>query len=280
MTTMSCVGIEGISDADIIDQRISKGEGNDMQPLRIADAAPSLTSGAQATHNRLLAALPADEYQRIARDLVTRPLRLRQVLHKHGDKLTEVHFTGRGICSITNAMEDGGMVEVATVGNEGFIGIGAALGDSIASGEAFVQVQGDPAQVMSLDAFQREMDRRGAFYDLVSRYTQAFVGLVMQSVACNGLHSAEERCCRWLLMTHDRVEHDEFALTHEFMAMMLGVRRPTVTLVMAELTNAGIISHVRGRVRVVDRQGLEGASCECYKTVRALYDRLLPPPPR
>ena len=247
-----------------------------MQPQRITEVASTLTPGSQSTYNRLLSALPADEFQRISHDLVTRPLRVRQVLHKHGDRLTEVYFPGRGICSITNAMEDGGMVEVATVGNEGFVGIGAALGDSIASGEAFVQVQGDPAQVMSVDAFRREMDRRGAFYELVSRYTQAFVGLVMQSVACNGLHSAEERCCRWLLMTHDRVEQDEFALTHEFMAMMLGVRRPTVTLVMAELTNAGIISHVRGRVRVVDRPGLEAASCECYRTVRALYDRLLP----
>src|SRR5215212_5330190 len=245
-----------------------------MHPLKIADTGPSLVT--KHSQNRLLAALPSDEYQRILPHLVTRPLRVRQVIHKHGEKLTEVHFTGRGICSITNAMEDGGMVEVATVGNEGFVGIGAALGDPIASGEAFVQVAGDPAQVMSIDAFQREMDRRGVFFDLVSRYAQAFVGLVMQSVACNGLHSAEERCCRWLLMTHDRVEQDEFALTHEFMAMMLGVRRPTVTLVMAELTNAGIISHVRGRVRVVDRAGLESASCECYKTVRTLYDRLLP----
>src|SRR6185436_5855108 len=247
-----------------------------MQPLRIAEAAPSLTPGAQPTHNRLLAALPADDYQRIARDLVPRPLRVRQVRHKHGEKLTEVYFTGRGICSITNAMEDGGMVEVATVGSEGFIGIGAALGDSIASGEAFVQVQGDAAQVMSVEAFQREMDRRGAFYDLVSRYTQAFVGLVMQSVACNGLHSAEERCCRWLLMTHDRIAQDEFPLTHEFLAIMLGVRRPTVTLVMAELARAGIVSHVRGHVRIVDRAGLEGASCECYRNVRAVFDRLLP----
>ena len=245
-----------------------------MSVLKIADVDPS--PGPQQSYNRLLAALPADEYQRIAPNLVSRPLRLRQVIHKPGDKLTEVFFTGRGICSITNKMEDGGVVEVATVGNEGFVGIGAALGDAIASGEAFVQVQGDPAQVMSVEMFQRELDRRGVFYDLISRYTQAFVGLVMQSVACNGLHSAEERCCRWLLMTHDRVQQNEFPLTHEYLAMMLGVRRPTVTLVMAELTSAGIISHVRGRIRIVDRPGLEGASCECYKTVKTLFDRLLP----
>lgn len=244
-----------------------------MNPLRLAESPPA--PGSQVTFNRLLAALPAEEYQRIAPGLVYRPLKLHQVVHKHGEKLSEIFFTGRGICSITNTMEDGGVVEVAAVGNEGFVGVGAAFGDAIATGEAKVQIQGDGAQVMSVETFQREMERRGVFHDVVSRYCQAFLGLMMQSVACNGLHSAEERCCRWLLMTHDRVQNDEFPLTHELMAMMLGVRRPTVTLVMAQLTSAGIISHVRGRVRIVDRKGLEEASCECYKTVRTLFDRLL-----
>ena len=245
-----------------------------MQPLRLTE--PSSNAISRQSFNRLLAALPPDEYQRILPELVVHPLCLRQVIHKHGERLSQVWFTGRGICSITSAMEDGGVVEVATVGNEGFVGVGAALGDSFASGDAFVQVQGDPALVMSVDAFHRELNRRGPFHDLVSRYAQAFMGLIMQSVACNGLHSAEERCCRWLLMTHDRVQQDEFALTHEYMAMMLGVRRPTVTLVMAELTNAGIISHMRGRIRIADRKGLEDASCECYRSVKNLYDRLLP----
>jgi CRP-like cAMP-binding protein len=251
-----------------------------MNPLRAAESLPT-SSSHQVTNlsllgNRLLASLPSDELQRLAPDLIYRPLKLRQVIHKHGDRLTEVLFTGRGVCSITNSMEDGGIVEVAAVGSEGFIGVNAVLGDAVASGEATIQVQGDGAYALSLEAFQRAMDRRGPFHDVMSRYAQAFVGLIMQSVACNGLHSAEERCCRWLLMTHDRIEQDEFALTHETMAMMLGVRRPTVTLVMAELTNAGIIAHVRGRVRIVDRSGLETASCECYETVKSLYRRLLP----
>jgi CRP-like cAMP-binding protein len=150
------------------------------------------------------------------------------------------------------------------------------LGDPIASGDAIVQVEGDGAYAMSVPAFRREMDRRGAFHDLMSRYAQAFVGLIMRSVACNGLHSAEERCCRWLLMTHDRVMQDELPLTHQYMAMMLGVRRPTVTLVMAQLTKSGIISHGRGRIRIVDRPALEEASCECYRSVKAHFDRLLP----
>jgi len=247
-----------------------------MNTLRAAEPFQSPSPGTQPVVNRLLKALPSEEYQRIASDLVYRPLRVRQVLHKHGERLTKVYFTGRGICSITSSMEDGAVVEVATVGNEGFVGVNVALGDPIASGEAFVQVQGDGAYALNVDVFQREMDRRGPFFDLMSRYSQAFVGLIMQSVACNGLHSAEERCCRWLLMTHDRVMEDEFALTHEGMAVMLGVRRPTVTLVMAELTKAGIISHVRGHIRIENREGLENASCECYRSVKSLFERLLP----
>jgi CRP-like cAMP-binding protein len=233
-------------------------------------------AGSAPSFNRLLGALPPDEYQRLAGHLEYRPLKVRQVLHKHGERFHEVFFPLRGVCSITNTVEDGGMVEVVAVGKEGFVGVPALFGDPVSTGEAFVQVQGDGAHVLSVDIFKREVERRGPFYDLVTRYSQAFIGLIMQSVACNGLHSAEERCCRWLLMTRDRVGQDSFSLTHEYLAMMLGVRRPTVTLVMTDLVRAGIISHVRGQIRIVDVHGLEGASCECYKTVTALFDRLLP----
>ena len=226
--------------------------------------------------NTLLTSLPLDDYARVSSNLTWRPLRVRQTLHKHGEPLSEIFFPSRSVCSITNAMDDGGVVEVATVGREGLVGIGAVLGNSIASGDAFVQVAGEPAAVMAIDAFHREMERRGPFFEVVTRYSQAFVALLMQSVACNGLHSAEQRCCRWLLMTHDRIAQDEFPLTHEFLAIMLGVRRPTVTLVMAELARGGIVSHVRGHVRIVDRPGLESASCECYRNIRTVFDRLLP----
>ena len=233
------------------------------------------TAAAQWSQNQLLASLPVDDYQRVSSDLTWRTLKVRQVLHKHGEPLTEVYFPGRSVCSITNMMQDGALVEVATVGREGLVGISAVFGAPVATGEAFVQVAAEPAAVMSIDTFRREMEREGAFFDRVTRYSQAFVSMLMQSVACNGLHSAEQRCCRWLLMTHDRIAQDEFPLTHEFLAIMLGVRRPTVTLVMAELTRAGIISHVRGHIRIVDRQGLEAASCECYRNTRGVFDRLL-----
>ena len=245
--------------------------------MQLAKPAQTVTTNpAQWSINALLSSLPQEDYQRVSSQLTWRPLKVRQTLHKHGDAITEIYFPSRSVLSITNAMEDGGIVEVATVGREGFVGIGAVLGNSIASGDAFVQIAGEPAAVMGIDAFRREMERRGPFQEVVTRYSQAFVALLMQSVACNGLHSAEERCCRWLLMTHDRIGQDEFPLTHEFLAIMLGVRRPTVTLVMAELTRGGIVSHVRGHVRIVDRKGLEGASCECYRNVRGVFDRLLP----
>ena len=247
-----------------------------MQQSKSAQSTTATTK--QWPVNRLLGSLPPDDYERVSSELTWRPLKVRQVLHKHGEPVAEVYFPGRSVCSITNVMEDGVAVEVATVGREGLIGIAAVFVAPIALGEVSVQIPAEPAAVMSLDAFRREMDRRGAFLDRVTRYAQAFVNMLMQSVACNGLHSAEQRCCRWLLATHDRIGQDEFPLTHEFLASMLGVRRPTVTLVMAELARTGIVSHVRGHVRIVDRKGLEAVSCECYRTVRTVFDRLLDQP--
>jgi len=247
--------------------------------MQISKSKNAITPGIKHwSVNHLIASLPAEDYQRVSSELTWRPLKVRQVLHKHGEPVSEIYFPGRSVCSITNVMEDGGVVEVATVGREGLVGIAAVFGAPVATGEAFVQVAAEPAAVMSVDAFRREMDRRGAFHERVTRYSQMFVNMLMQSVACNGLHSAEERCCRWLLMTHDRIAQDEFPLTHEFLAIMLGVRRPTVTLVMAELTRSGIISHVRGHIRIVDRPALEAASCECYRNIRMVSDRLLGQP--
>jgi len=243
--------------------------------MPLANSNPLVMPSQQWSMNTLLASLPSDEHQRVSSQLTFRPLRVRQLLHKHGEPISEVYFPGRSVCSITNVMEDGAIVEVATVGREGLIGVSAVIGAPVASGDAIVQVAVDPAAVMGIDAFRREMDRRGAFYDRVTTYAQAFVNMLIQSVACNGLHSAEQRSCRWLLTTHDRVGQNEFPLTHEFLATMLGVRRPTVTLVMAELTRMGVVSHARGRVRILDREGLEAASCACYRHMRAAFDRVM-----
>jgi CRP-like cAMP-binding protein len=226
--------------------------------------------------NKLLAALPPADYRRILPSLTTVPLKFKQVLHKHGEKIDTVYFPGLGSCSITNVMTDGRMVEVATIGPEGMVGMTVFLGGDVSPGEAFVQVPVGDGQSMPVGAFKRELARQGAFHDLISRYSQALHVLMMQSIACNSLHSVEERCSRWLLMTHDRAGSDHFRLTHEFLGFMLGVRRPTVSLVLGTLHKAGVIANGTRKITVVNRKGLEDASCECYQAVRAAFDRLLP----
>jgi CRP-like cAMP-binding protein len=226
--------------------------------------------------NSLLAFLPDEDRQRLAAHVNLRPLRARDVLQKNDEPVLEIFFPGRSVCSITHTMQDGATLEVAMVGPEGLIGLGALADDPMVLGDAFVQVQGDPAHVLPVDIFRQEMERRGALHGSVSRYAQAFLAMVMRSVACNGLHSAEQRCCRWLLSARDRIGSDEFALTHDSVAAALGLRRPTVTLVIAELNRAGLVSHARGRIRITDRPGLERACCECYHHVKAVFHRLLP----
>lgn len=233
----------------------------------------------QRSPNKLLAALPAPDYRRLLPSLTTGPLKFKQVLHKQGSKIDTVYFPGSGVCSVVNTMSDGRTVEVATIGNEGFVGVTIFLGGEIAFAEAFVQVGNGTAQSMSTDTFRRELDRRGPFYDLVSGYSQALQALIMQSIACNSLHSVEERCSRWLLMTHDRVDGDELNLTHEFLGYMLGVRRPTVSLVLGTLHRAGLVQNGTKKITVVNRKRLEDTSCECYQVVQSAFARLLPNPP-
>jgi CRP-like cAMP-binding protein len=227
--------------------------------------------------NRLLAGLPDEDFRRMAPDLKTVPLTAKQVLLKRGDKIRYVFFPNGGVCSVTAMMKDGTAVEVATVGDEGMLGISAFLGGNAMPGESMVQVPqsaGMSAERMPVDAFQREVDRRGALHEAVNRYTQGIVALMMQSTGCMGLHQVQERCCRWLLMTHDRIRSDQFTLSHEFLAMMLGSARPTVTLVARSLQDAGLIRYKHARITILDRRGLEAASCECYATVKAEFDRL------
>jgi CRP-like cAMP-binding protein len=144
----------------------------------------------------------------------------------------------------------------------------------VMSSETMLQVPDTDAEVMTVDAFKKEMTRPGAFQDCVLRYWQGFQTLIMQSTACMALHPVQDRCCRWLLMAHDRVHRDEFELSHEFLAMMLGATRPTVTVVAGTLQKAGLIRYRHGRLTILDRKSLEGASCECYETVKAHFDRL------
>ena len=225
--------------------------------------------------NRLLAALPADDFDRLRPLLKTVPIRLKQVLHKNAEPLRAVYFLNGGVASITTVLSDGTTVEAATVGDEGMLGVEAFLSaDAVAPGEALMQVPDTDAMMMSVDDFRREVAAQGAFRDLVGRYTQIVIAQMMQSTACNALHQVPQRAARWLLMTHDRMHGQDFNLSHEFLAIMLGVQRPTVSVVAGTLQQAGLIRYTHGRVTVRNRKGLEAASCECYRIIRAHFDKL------
>jgi CRP-like cAMP-binding protein len=224
--------------------------------------------------NKLLACLPRADFERLRPHLKTVPIKPRQILHPINEPIREVYFLNGGVASMTTVMRDGSMVEIATVGDEGLVGINAFFGGAMLSGETMMQVPDTNAEVMSTAAFTREVARGGPFHECVHRYSQGLLMLIMQSTGCMALHTVQERCCRWLLMTHDRIRQNQFHLSHEFLAMMLGATRPTVTIVAGTLQKAGWINYTRGRMTILDRKGLEAASCECYSTVRGHFDRL------
>jgi CRP-like cAMP-binding protein len=225
-----------------------------------------------AVPNLLLAALPSHDRDRLLPALDIVPLTLKELLHKPGEPFEHVYFPGGGFCSIVTVLKNGSMIEVATVGREGAVGLPAALDGNFASSATIVQGATETCYRMTSPVYRREMDQRGAFYELMTRFLQAFVATIMQSTACNAVHKVEHRLARWLLMAHDRMGTDEFPLTQEFAAMMLGATRPTVTVVAGILQKAGLITYHRGRVAIVDREGLESASCECYVTSTRLLE--------
>jgi CRP-like cAMP-binding protein len=220
--------------------------------------------------NHLLAALPADVLDRIAPSLQVVPLKLKEFLHKPDEPIGHVYFPGGGFISMVTVLNDGSMVEVATIGREGMLGVSAVLNGDPSPAAAMVQGETDTCYRMPADVFRQEIDRGDVFHDLMARYSQALGGFIMQSTACNAVHSVEQRLARWLLMAHDRVGKNEFPLTQEFVAMMLGVSRPTVTVVAGTLQKAGLITYHRGHLTIVDREKLEAASCECYVTTTKL----------
>jgi CRP-like cAMP-binding protein len=240
---------------------------------RVRTARPPPAAGGRPK-NKLLSQLPNDDFQRVLSDLKTVPMNVKQMLHARNEPVRYVYFPNGGVASITTVMSDGAMVEIATIGREGMVGIGAFLGGDIAGTETMVQVPDTSAERMPVAAFDREIQRRGALYESVQRYSRGLLTLMMQSTACMALHPVQQRCCRWLLMTHDRVQQPEFQLSHEFLAMMLGSTRPTVTVVAGTLQKAGLIHYRHGHIRIVDREGLESASCECYATVTRKFREL------
>ncbi len=224
--------------------------------------------------NRLLAALPDDERQRLAAHLELVELTLRQLLYEPGKPIEHVYFPVDAVLSVLAVMDDGQAVEVATVGNEGMVGIPVFLGVSVSPGLSFCQLPGRALR-MPAGAFRELANGAGAFQQVLQRYTYAFFTQLSQGSACNRLHHMDQRLARWLLLTHDRVGRDQFLLTQEFIAQMLGVRRATVTEAAGRLQRDGLITYRRGILTIADRKGLEAASCECYRIISDEHTRLI-----
>ena len=229
----------------------------------------------QPIGNQLLAALPRQDLERLRPQLETVTLGLKELIYQPNTVIPYIYFPNSGVTSILTTMKNGKAAEVGVVGKEGMLGLPVFLGTDRSSGQSFCQVEGESLRLRA-DAFRAAIQRSRALVDLLHRYTQALFTQVSQSAACNSLHSIEERCGRWLLMTHDRVETDQFVLTQEFLAIMLGVRRASVAEVAEKLQQARLIRYRRGQMCILDRKGLEATSCECYSVIRAEYERLLP----
>ena len=216
--------------------------------------------------NQLLASLPEDDRLRLSPYLRHIPLRCKQVVLRQGQPVEEVIFPIRGVCALVKTTEDGHTIEIIGIGSEGAVGAGVVLGQWESAADVVVQVS-DEALSLPLDVFKRELQRRGALSTVMVSYCHAFTTQLMQAGACNALHSAEQRCSRWLLTMQDRIQADGFPITQEMLAMALGVRRPTVTLIMAGLHRAGLVQYFRGAVKVLDRTALVARACECYPTL-------------
>lgn len=229
---------------------------------------------ARSRPSRFLSALPASSYERLEPELESVELHSRTVLWEPEMPIRSVYFPHNCAMSIIVPLKGHVSVEAGTVGREGFLGVPVLLGCDTTSTQAIVQVSGKASRLPA-SVFRKAVASDARLHDFCLRYTQALLEQTSQSVACNGRHELSERCARWLLMTGDRLDGDEFHLTHEFLATMLGVRRATVTVAAAILQRAGFIRYSRGHVVILDRTGLENASCECYAMVRDRYDRLL-----
>jgi CRP-like cAMP-binding protein len=227
-----------------------------------------------AKSNRLLAALPRAALERIIPDLDLKPVAMRQVLQPRGEPLEEVVFPLLGVASMISMGDSGESVEVATIGCDGLVGLPLFLGGEKAAVEIFVQVPGE-ALFLAADDFQGHLARETCLTQTLLLYTQALLTQVAQCSACNCHHPIEARCARWLLQTHDRVKGDVFPLTHDFLGLMLGVRRASVTLTAGALQKRKLITYHRGVVTVLNRKGLEAAACECYQLISDEFDRLL-----
>lgn len=224
--------------------------------------------------NRLLGLLPRRDYQRLRPHLQPVALEYRQSLYQANKTIGFVYFIETGVGSLVNTMANGQAAEVGTIGSEGMVGLPLVFGDNRAPTSVYIQVPGAGLR-MKAARFKQALAQSTSMRATMLRYAHAFFNQVAQSAACNRFHNIQQRTCRWMLMTHDRMQSDEFLLTQEFLAMMLGVQRTGVTAAAGGLQRAGLIRYNRGNVTIVDRRGLERLSCECYGVSKTEFDRLL-----
>jgi CRP-like cAMP-binding protein len=226
------------------------------------------------SENRLLDALPQDEYEALRSRMHKVSFFLGEVVYEFAENPDYVYFPTTSIVSLLYTMENGATAEMGLTGNDGVVGIALFMGGGTMPNRAVVQSAGGAIR-MKAKMLQDEFARGGAFQQLLLRYTQALITQISQTAVCNRLHSLEQQLCRWLLLSHDRVQSDELIMTQELIADMLGVRREGVTVAAGHLQDVGAISYVRGHIQILDRNRLEEAACECYRVVKDEFERLL-----
>jgi CRP-like cAMP-binding protein len=224
--------------------------------------------------NHLLAALPAEELERLSPHLGLVPMRLGEILYEPGGQMQHAYFPTTSIVSLHYVMESGASAETAGVGNEGVVGISLFMGGDTTPSSAVVQTAGH-AYRLAGRLLKQEFNRAGPMQHLLLRYTQALITQMIQTAACNRHHSIEQQLCRWLLLTLDRLPSQELIMTQELVASMLGVRREGITQAAGNLQQAGLIRYRRGHIAVLERSGLEARACECYAVVKKELGRLL-----
>ena len=224
--------------------------------------------------NRLLAQLGREDYHALMLEAKVVPLKFRKRLIRQDEPIEAVYFPLTAMISLLVTTDGQPQMEMATIGNEGVVGASELMQEQGAIGLNLIQIPGEAVRIEA-ETFRKLVVQRPAVRRLVDRHLYALMRQILYGAACNRLHSMEERCVRWLLMTHDRAGEDTFPLTQEFLSHMLGVRRATVNVATGMLKKAGFVRYVRGKITVIDRPGLESASCECYQAIVRVYDSVL-----
>jgi len=221
--------------------------------------------------NKILSALPHEEYERLRPKLRDTQIKIGEILYRPEEPIDFVYFINRGIVSWLATLEDGNTVEAGVIGLEGVAGVAVLLGAASTPNVALVQSEVDALKISSRELVE-EFRRNAELNRLILHFTHLLFTQVAQTAACNRLHTLDQRLARWLLMTHDRVSGDEFTLTQEFLSRMLGVRRAGVSVAANDLRQSGLIDYHRGNIKILNRQGLEAQSCECYQIVKQEYN--------